>query len=124
LTDGASALVVDYDYDTAGRMSKKTLGNGVYTTYDYDSAGQVLHLVNFKPDGSVLSRFDYTYDASGRRTSMTTLEGTYAYGYDPLGQLTSVRYPTATRSATFTTRPATECRSSITASPPPTPPTR
>ena len=74
-------------------MSLKTLGNNVYTTYDYDAAGNVLHLINYKPDGSVLSRFDYTYDISGRRTSMTTLEGTQTYGYDALGQLTSVRYP-------------------------------
>ncbi len=93
MTDGSGALIVDYDYDAAGRLSRKTLGNGVYTVYDYDAAGHVLHLVNYKPDGSVLSRFDYTYDVSGRRTSMTTLEGTYEYGYDALGQLTSVRYP-------------------------------
>ena len=51
------------------------------------------HLINFKPDGSILSRYDYTYDASGRRTSMTTLDGTQTYGYDALGQLTSVTYP-------------------------------
>ena len=35
-----------------------------------------------RADGTVLSRFDYTYDASGRRTSMTTLDGTFTYGYD------------------------------------------
>ena len=44
------------------------LGNGVYTTYDYDAAGQLLHLVNYTPMDSVLSRFDYTYDSRGRRT--------------------------------------------------------
>lgn len=92
LTDGTGGLIVDYDYDSAGRFELKTLGNGVYTTYDYDAAGRVLHLVNFKPDASVLSRYDYTYDASGRRTSMTTLGGTQFYGYDAIGQLTSVGY--------------------------------
>src|SRR5262249_28074941 len=81
MTDGTGALIVAYAYDGAGRLDRKTLGNGVYTTYAYDAAGNVQHLVNFKPDGSVLSRFDYTYDVSGRRTSMTTLEGTWQYGY-------------------------------------------
>jgi RHS repeat-associated protein len=93
MTDRTDALIVRYEYDSAGRIGRKTLGNGVYTTYEYDDAGNVTHLVNFRADGTVLSRFDYTYDASGRRDSMTTLEGTYRYGYDPLGQLTSVTYP-------------------------------
>ena len=78
----------------------KTLGNGVYTTYVYDAAGNVLNLINHEPDGSVLSEYDYTYDASGRRTSMhsiqndgtTVTDSTQTYGYDPLGQLTSVGY--------------------------------
>ena len=79
---------VDYDYDAAGRLVLKTLGNGVYTTYDYDQAGQLLHLVNYKPDGSILSRFDYTYDSRGQRVSMTTLDGAWSYTYDEIGQLT------------------------------------
>ena len=93
MTDENGALIVHYEYDAAGRLSKKTLGNGVYTLYVYDAAGNVTRLLNLRADGSVLSRFDYTYDASGLQTSMTTLDGTYTYGYDPLGQLTSVTYP-------------------------------
>ncbi|MHC4404183.1 MAG: RHS repeat domain-containing protein, partial [Planctomycetota bacterium] len=100
MTDGTGALIVDYDYDPAGRMERKTLGNGVYTTYQYDNAGQLTHLINYAPDDTLLSRFDYTYDASGRRDSMTVtrnpatdFDSKYDYGYDPLGQLTSVTYP-------------------------------
>jgi RHS repeat-associated protein len=93
MTDGSLSLIVDYDYDTAGRLSRKTLGNGVYTTYEYDSAGNVLHLINYQPGGAILSRYDYTYDVSGRRTSMTTLAGTFEYGYDALGQLIAVLHP-------------------------------
>ena len=93
MTDEDGALIVHYEYDAAGRLSKKTLGNGVYTLYVYDTAGEVTRLLNLRADGSVLSRFDYTYDASGLQTSMTTLDGTYTYGYDPLGELTSVAYP-------------------------------
>ncbi|HUT94718.1 MAG TPA: RHS repeat-associated core domain-containing protein [Thermoguttaceae bacterium] len=93
MTDGTDTLIVDYDYDDASWLARKTLGNGVYTSYEYDDAGQLLHLVTHAPDDTILSRLDYTYDPSGRRTSMTTLDGTYAYGYDPLSQLTSVSYP-------------------------------
>ena len=92
MTDEHDALIVRYEFDPSGRLATKTLGNGVYTKYDYDVAGNILHLVNYKPDNSVLSRFDYTYDTSGRRTSMTTLDDKQTYGYDAVGQLTSVTY--------------------------------
>jgi YD repeat-containing protein len=88
MADENFALIVDYDYDSAGHLQRKTLGNGVYTTYDYDNAGNVAHLVNYEPDASILSRYDYIYDPSGRRTGMSTLDGDWTYEYDPLGQLT------------------------------------
>ena len=88
ITDESGSQVMHYDYDAAGRLSRKTLGNGVYTTYEYDAASQLLHLVNYAPDGSVVSRFDYTYDSRGRRTSMATSYGTWTYEYDDMGQLT------------------------------------
>lgn len=97
LTDENDLNIVVYTYDAVGRMALKTLGNGVYTTYDYDPAGQLLDLFNQKPDGSVLSRFQYTYDSRGRRDTMTTtygaddprtdLAGTWHYDYDDTGQL-------------------------------------
>ncbi|MCY2990994.1 MAG: malectin domain-containing carbohydrate-binding protein [Planctomycetota bacterium] len=88
ITDETGTEIVRYAYDAAGRLVRKDLGNGVYTTYRYDVAGQLSHLVNFHADGSVLSRFDYVYDRRGRRTSMATLDGTWTYGYDDIGQLT------------------------------------
>ncbi len=97
LTDENGVELVVYTYDSLGQMTLKTLGNGVYSTYTYDSAGQLLDLFNHKPDGSVLSRFQYTYDNRGRRDSMTTtygngdsrtnLAGTWKYDYDDIGQL-------------------------------------
>jgi RHS repeat-associated protein len=93
ITNTTNALVVDYDYDASGRLLQKTLGNGVYTTYEYDNVGSLIHLVNYNPTDAIISRFDYTYDISGRRTSMTTLNGTFYYTYDLLGQLISVIYP-------------------------------
>ena len=57
----------------------------------------MLDLFNHKPDGAVLSRFQYTYDSRGRRDTMTTtygagdprtsLAGLWRYDYDDTGQL-------------------------------------
>ena len=77
MTNGAGGPIVHYEYDPAGRLSRKTLGNGVFTTYEYNAAGQVLHLINHKADATVLSHFDYAYDSSGRRISMAANEGTW-----------------------------------------------
>ena len=88
LTGNSGAEIVRYAYDQAGRLSSKTLGNGVYSTYEYDAAGQLVRLENKKGDGSTLSSFQYTYDSRGRRTAMDTHYGTWSYQYDDLGQLT------------------------------------
>ena len=88
MVDESGLTIVDYGYDAAGRIVRKELGNGVYTTYEYDAAGQLLHLINSASDDSILSRFDYTYDSRGLRTSMGTSYGMWSYGYDDVGQLT------------------------------------
>lgn len=88
IVNEVSVEIVRYHYDPAGRLARKDLGNGVYATYEYDAAGQVLHLINHKPEGSVLSRFDYAYDNRGRRTAMGTIDGAWTYQYDEIGQLT------------------------------------
>jgi RHS repeat-associated protein len=93
MTDSNDKLIVDYDYHAAGLLSRKTLGNGTYTTYVYDSLGNLTSLVNYKPDNSVISSFVYTYNASGLRTSETTLESKRTYEYNANGQLVKVTYP-------------------------------
>ena len=93
LTDAAKATIITYDYDAAGRLARETNGNGTYTNYTYDKVGQLVNLVNYDSDGTVNSRFDYTYDILGRRSTMTTLEGTWQYRYDKVGQLTGVISP-------------------------------
>ena len=86
--DAANATIVNYSYDAQSRLSRKVQGNGTYTTYEYDAAGQLLHLVNFAPNASVNSRFDFTYDALGQRITEGTLDGNWTYKYDANGQLT------------------------------------
>jgi RHS repeat-associated protein len=94
LTDAADALIVQYTYDGAGRLVRKDNGNGTASTYQYDLAGQLLQLRHLAPDGTTVNSFyEYTYDLLGRRTTQTTADGTTFYGYDSLGQLTSVSLP-------------------------------
>jgi len=63
------------------------------TDYDYDVLGRLKQVM--VPDGRAVS---YTYNDNDQRTSMTTPAGTVYYGYNPLGQLDTVRFgsPTAT----------------------------
>src|SRR5206468_3934628 len=82
LTEAAGNLIVRYHYDAAGRIDRKDLGDGSYTTYQYDAANELEHLVNYGRDGSIHSRFDYSYDRLGQRASMSMLDGTWMYEYD------------------------------------------
>ena len=93
LADSNGQKIAGYTYDNLGRLNREDNGNGTYTTYGYDAAGQLLNIVNYAPNASVNSRFDYTYDQLGQLTSMTTLDGISKYGYDANGQLTSVTLP-------------------------------
>lgn len=93
ISDASDNTIVDYEYNAAGRRTVRTLGNGAYTTYDYDDMDRLTRLVNYMPDGTVQSQFEYTYNAAGMRMSMTTLEGVHTYTYDDSYQLTRVEYP-------------------------------
>jgi RHS repeat-associated protein len=94
LTDGNGVTLVSYNYDAVGRLVRENHGNGTYTTYTYDAAGQLTDILNYAPNNILNSSFEYAYDNLGRRIGMTTLEGTWAYGYDATGQLISVISPT------------------------------
>jgi RHS repeat-associated protein len=93
LTNGSGDPIVSYTYDTAGQLTLKDLGNGTYTTYQYDAARQLEAVFNYAADGSVNSSFEYGYDVMGRRISMRTLDGDWAFGYDPTGRLNLVTPP-------------------------------
>ncbi len=93
VSNGTGSTIVSYVYETTGKLVRKAVRNGAFTTYEYDSAGQILRLVNYNKDGTVLSQFEYTYDAAGNPIEIDTVEGTYEYDYDLIGQLTGVKYP-------------------------------
>jgi RHS repeat-associated protein len=93
LSDVSNALIVSYTYDAAGRLTKKTRGNGTYTTYAFDADDNPIHLINYSAGGSVLSEFDYSYDALGRQVTMSAPSGSWAYGYDADDEITNVTLP-------------------------------
>lgn len=77
------------DYDTLGRVTSATDGNGKTTTYTYDKLDRVKTIVF--DDDSVIA---YGYDADGNTTQRSdTAGGTYGYGYDDLGRRTSESLP-------------------------------
>ncbi len=94
LTDSSDHLIVRYTYDAAGRLVEKTLGNDTYTQYKYDAAGRVISVANHGPrpgaqgDGPLNSHFDYTYDELGRVVRVDESYGRWDYTYDANGQVT------------------------------------
>jgi RHS repeat-associated protein len=108
----ASGSTLGYQYDTAGRLTSQTAtvggttsftynGTGGFSTvsnasgtntYSYDASGRVTNIVN--PNGSSIG---YHYDLVGRvdriteKASATSADRITEYGYDILGNLTSVK---------------------------------
>jgi len=80
---------VTYTYDAMGRLTKKLMGTGTYTTFAYDADDNLLHLINYSSGGAVLSKFDYTYDALGNQIAMNAPNGAWTFGYDADSQIVS-----------------------------------
>ena len=74
------ALISEYDYDTAGRLSD--------LTYERDDNGTPV----------VVEDYGWTWDAAGRITRMVSLTDTADYAYDDTDQLTGATYLNQTQS--------------------------
>jgi YD repeat-containing protein len=68
VSDSADEVVAVYEYDAAGRLSRKQLGNETYPEIEYNLSGQVTALENRSSGGEILSKYEYVYDQSGNRT--------------------------------------------------------
>lgn len=78
-----------FAYNGASDLLRLTDGNGNTTTWGYDQYGRVTN----KLDPKGITNFVYQYDDDNRLTNRwTPAKATTIYGYDPAGNLTSVKY--------------------------------
>jgi YD repeat-containing protein len=79
-------------YDVAGRRTQLTYpGSGLYVNYDYDTAGDLTKVRENGASSGVGLLATWAYDNLGRRTTLTRGNGTVTtYGYDAVSRLTSL----------------------------------
>ncbi len=82
-----------YTYDENGRRKAIDYDGGVSEQYTYDKDNQLIQLTNKKPNGAIISEYNYTYDLAGRQLSKTDSYGTTNYEYDKAGRITKVTTP-------------------------------
>jgi RHS repeat-associated protein len=100
-------------YDAAARKTFETNGNGEVIRYTNSAAGDLLSLTDGKSQttrwtydlyGRATNKLDqagteilrYKYDAESRLTNRwTAAKGNTGYGYDGVGNLTNINYPTS-----------------------------
>ncbi|MEW6609292.1 MAG: RHS repeat-associated core domain-containing protein, partial [bacterium] len=84
-----------FQYDAFGRMSKKTLPNGTWTELQSNHLGNLLSLINYKSNNSVISQYlsqnAGDFDMIGNRKKVLTHDGNYEYNYDSIYQLTEAK---------------------------------
>jgi|GEM_PF-1336769 len=74
----------EYTYDQAGQPVSETAPNGGTKTFVHDNQNHLIEI--HYPDSS---KVVYSYDGNGNLTSMTDPTGTTTYAYDELDRLTS-----------------------------------
>ncbi len=63
------------------------------SAFSFDDYGRIVQLKHAQ-SATILAQHDYTYDADRRLSSHETLDGTSAYDYDAIAQLTAADHPT------------------------------
>ncbi|MGH9920642.1 MAG: hypothetical protein ACRD6W_17455, partial [Nitrososphaerales archaeon] len=90
-TDPAGG-VFKFTYNAADELTSLDRPNDVDTTIGYDADGNLARIESLLGSEPVQD-LSYSYDADGQRVSQTNSSGTTTYGYDSVGQLTSVKPP-------------------------------
>lgn len=92
---GADPYITATAYDSAGRMTSRTLGNGVKSDYTFNAwnvqGGRLLNLTTSNPaTQTALQNITYTYDAIGNIKSIADMlnNQTQTFNYDSLDRLT------------------------------------
>jgi RHS repeat-associated protein len=88
---------VAFNYNAQGALTSLTRSAGVNgstavgsTSFDYDPIGRLTNLVHKNAANQDLVHYQYTYDAVGQLVGESHHGTATTYGYDPLGQLSSV----------------------------------
>lgn len=84
--------VTSYAYDDRNRLAEEIQADGTRLLYTYDSNGNRTQ-VQVVQVGGVSTTTDYTFDSLNRLVGVTTAEGITSYGYDAVGNRTSISYP-------------------------------
>ncbi len=95
ITDESASAVSSYTYDNAGRLTKKTLANGLEDDYTYDDANRVAKIVLCQSSNTsnIVQSFQYGYDNVGNKLWVEYASGSGdVYQYDSTYQLTGVKY--------------------------------
>lgn len=94
MINGAST-VVSFDYDDAGHLALKKLGNGLQQKYIRNDAGQIKKIELLRaPYDAAFSSIVYDYDDFGNVKTETNIPlGDFGYDYDALNRLVSADYP-------------------------------
>ena len=91
---GSLHVILKLEYNPQGLVSKRILGNGAYSEYFfYPKNFNLLRLVNYFPNGSVASYFEYNYDNKGRINQINTTTGNWRFKYDAASQLIEWKDP-------------------------------
>jgi len=84
----------NWAYDALNRLSSEMQPNGAVLEYSYDLNGNRTQVKLIHDSSTQIT--DYTYDALNRLSSVIDTTGVATYGYDGVGNRTSVSYPNGT----------------------------
>ena len=74
-------------FDSAGRVDRKNLPNGMYETYTFDNRSRPTHIRTYNSADVLQETKSYVWDAASRVTSATEGGVVTAYTYDNIDQL-------------------------------------
>lgn len=87
-SSGRSDVLLKLEYNSRGMLSRRILGNGAYSEYVLHPTNLKLsRMLNYFPNGSISSYFEYNYDRKGRIIQLNTTSGSWHYKYDAASQL-------------------------------------
>ena len=91
---GRADVLLKLEYNSQGILSRRVLGNGAYSEYVLDPNNfKLSRMVNYFPNDSISSYFEYSYDKKGRIIQLNTTSGSWYYKYDAASQLTESTDP-------------------------------